>query len=244
VRGCRPTLRRLRAPPHPARERADLSPQSPGQARGGRGKYGAFVLAALLLLASTIQALAAHSSVILVIGDSLTAGYGLPQDEAFPEQLQARLRQNGAEVRVVNGGVSGDTTAGGLVRLDWMLAEKPDYVLLALGANDALRGIPPATVRDNLDKTIRKVKASGAKLLLVGMRAPANWGEGYQTAFDRIFPDLARSDDVPLYPFFLEGVAMDPRLNQADGEHPNARGVAVMVDRLAPVVLRLIGGRS
>ena len=117
-------------------------------------------------------------------------------------------------------------------------------MIVALGANDALRGIDPATVRSNLDKMIRRIDSSGAKMLLLGMLAPPNWGEEYKTAFDRIFPDLARVYGVPLYPFFLEGVAMKPELNQPDGLHPNERGIAVMVDRITPVVARLVWGPS
>jgi acyl-CoA thioesterase I len=187
---------------------------------------------------------AADTPVILDFGDSLTAGYGLAPEQAFPARLEAALRREGIGARVVNGGVSGDTTAGGLARLEWALADKPDLVILALGANDALRGIDPATVRGNLDKMIRKVEAVRAKVLLVGMLAPPNWGEEYKTAFDRIFPELAKIHDVPLYPFFLEGVAMKPEFNQPDGLHPNERGVAVLVERLAPVVARLVGGPS
>lgn len=145
---------------------------------------------------------------------------------------------------MVNAGVSGDTTAGGLARLDGALAGKPDLVILALGENDALRGIDPKTVRANLDAMIGKIQASGAKLLLAGMRAPPNWGEAYQQTFDEAYPELARARGVTLYPFFLEGVAMDPALNQPDGLHPNERGVAALVDRIAPYVARLIGGRS
>ena len=186
----------------------------------------------------------AHIPVILDFGDSLTAGYGLAPEQAFPARLEAVLRRQGIEVRVVNGGVSGDTTAGGLARLDWALADKPDLVILELGANDALRGIDPATVRDNLDKMIGKIEANGAKMLLIGMLAPPNWGTEYENAFNRIFPELAKVHDVPLYPFLLEGVAMKPELNQPDGLHPNERGVAVLVDRLAPVVARLVGSSS
>ena len=182
--------------------------------------------------------------VILDFGDSLTAGYGLPAGQAFPARLEAWLHQQGIEARVVNAGVSGDTTAGGLARLDWALADKPDLVILALGANDALRGIEPSTVRENLDKMIGKIEASGAKVLLLGMLAPPNWGEEYRHAFDQIFPELARIHHLPLYPFFLEGVAMQPELNQPDGLHPNERGVAVLVDRIAPVVARLLASAS
>ncbi len=200
--------------------------------------------AALLGVILAAAPAAARAPVILDFGDSITAGYGLPPNEAFPARLQAWLHQRGIEARVVNAGVSGDTTAGGLARLDWALADKPDLVILALGANDALRGIDPAAVHDNLDKMMQKIEAGGAKLLLLGMLAPPNWGEEYQSAFDRIFPDLARAHHVPLYSFFLEGVAMKPDLNQADGLHPNERGVAVLVDRIAPIVARLVEGAS
>jgi acyl-CoA thioesterase I len=200
--------------------------------------------AAVAHLILAITPAAAHVPVILDFGDSLTAGYGLAPEQAFPPRLQAALHGRGIETRVVNAGVSGDTTAGGLARLDWALADKPDLVILALGANDALRGIDPVTVRSNLDKMIQRINSSGAKLLLVGMLAPPNWGEEYKTAFDRIFPDLARVYGVPLYPFFLEGVAMKPELNQPDGLHPNERGVAVLVDRITPVVASLVGGPS
>ncbi|MGC2203409.1 MAG: arylesterase [Stellaceae bacterium] len=196
------------------------------------------------MLISVAAPVMARVPVILDLGDSLTAGYGLPTGQAFPVQLQAWLHERGIEARVINAGVSGDTTAGGLARLDWALADKPDLVILALGANDALRGIEPAAVRGNLDKIIEKIQASGAKVLLLGMLAPTNWGEEYKQAFDRIFPELAHVHHLPLYPFFLEGVAMKPELNQPDGLHPNEHGVAVLVDRIAPVVAGLIRGAS
>ena len=132
----------------------------------------------------------------------------------------------------------------GLARLDWALAGKPDVVILELGANDALRGIDPATVRANLEAMISRIQASGAKLLVTGMVAPSNWGEDYRRDFDRIYPELAQAHGVALYPFLLDGVAMDARLNQPDGLHPNERGVAVLVDHIAPLVARLIGGPS
>jgi acyl-CoA thioesterase-1 len=204
---------------------------------------GILVTAVLAVAFGGVQA-AGRVPVILDFGDSLTAGYGLPAGQAFPARLQAWLDQQGIATRVVNAGVSGDTTAGGLARLDWALADKPDLVILALGANDALRGIDPSTVRENLDKMIEKIEVSGAKLLLLGMLAPPNWGEDYKHAFDQIFPELARTHHLPLYPFFLEGVAMKPELNQPDGLHPNERGVAVLVDRIAPVVARLLGSAS
>ena len=185
----------------------------------------------------------ARTTEILAFGDSLTAGLGLPASEAFPARLQARLRGEGIDVRVVNAGVSGDTTTDGLARLDWALADRPDLVILALGANDALRGIDPAIVRANLDAMIDKITATGAKMLLLGMLAPSNWGPQYEGEFDRIYPELAKAHDVPLYPFFLDGVAMDPALNQADGLHPNERGVAILVDHIAPLIAKMVGGQ-
>jgi len=195
------------------------------------------------LLAAALPA-SPRNPEILAFGDSLTSGYGLPAEKSFPARLQAKLRADGIDARVVNAGVAGDTTAGGLARLDAALADKPDLVILELGANDALRAIEPAAVRANLEKMIAKVQASGAKLLLAGMKAPPNWGEEYQRDFERIFPELAEAHGVPLYPFFLEGVAMEAQMNQQDGLHPNERGVAAVVDRIAPLVARLIGGKS
>ncbi|HEV2336212.1 MAG TPA: arylesterase [Stellaceae bacterium] len=199
---------------------------------------------ALLVLLFGGTPAAARVPEILAFGDSLTAGFGLPAEASFPSRLGARLKAEGIDAHIVNAGVSGDTTAGGLARLDWALADKPDIVILELGANDALRGIDPKIVRANLDAMIGKIQASGAKLLILGMRAPPNWGEDYQRDFDRVYPELARARRVTLYPFFLEGVAMDPKLNQPDGLHPNEQGVATLVDRIAPYLARLIGGRS
>jgi acyl-CoA thioesterase-1 len=186
-------------------------------------------------------AAATRVAVILVLGDSFTGGLGVPREKAFPAQLEARLLGQGKAVRAVNKGISGDITAGGRARVDRALAdEKPDLVILELGTNDAFRGIQPAFVRANLDAIITKIQASGAKLLLTGVRAPPNWGEEYRIAFDRIYPDLARIRCVPLYPFFLQGVALNRQLIQPDGLHPNERGVAALVDRIAPVVQHLI----
>jgi acyl-CoA thioesterase I len=209
-------------------------------------------LAAVLLLLAALcggiiagsSPAAAQATRILAFGDSLTAGFGLPSEQSFPAQLERRLRADGIDVRVVDAGRSGDTTAGGLARLDWSLADKPDLVILELGANDMLRGIPPAIVRANLDAMIERIKASGAKVLLTGMRALPNWGTIYDKEFDRLYPELARTHGVALYPFFLDGVAMNPELNQPDGLHPNARGVAMIVGRIAPRILDLLGDRS
>jgi acyl-CoA thioesterase-1 len=213
--------------------------------RAAMSRWAAALGGVLLLAAVFGPAVAAdRTPEILAFGDSITAGFGLPQEQAFPARLEARLRDQGIAVHVTNAGNSGDTTADGRTRLDWALADKPDVVILELGANDALRGIDPSTVRANLEAMIGRIQASGAKLLLTGMLAPPNWGEDYRRDFDRIYPELAQAHGVALYPFLLDGVAMDAGLNQPDGRHPNERGVAVLVDHIAPLVARLIGGPS
>ncbi len=181
---------------------------------------------------------------IVAFGDSLTAGYGLPRDQAFPARLAARLKHDGYDIEMQNAGVSGDTSSGGLARLDWTLRDHPDLVLLELGANDALRGTDPKLTRANLDAILARLASRHIKVLLIGMKAPGNWGPAYQKSFDAIYPDLARKYDVALYPFFLDGVALDEKLNQADMLHPNAAGVAVIVGRIAPVVERLLGAKN
>ncbi len=184
-----------------------------------------------------VSALAATAELrIAVLGDSLSAGYRLPVEQAFPQQLEAALRQQGHRVRVLNAGVSGDTTAGGLARLDWVLADRPDLVIVELGANDALRGLDPARARENLDTILTRLKAAGVRPLLAGMRAPRNLGRDYYTKFDRLYPELAQRHAIPLYPFFLDGVAGRPELNQEDGMHPTASGVAVIVKSILPLV--------
>jgi acyl-CoA thioesterase-1 len=203
---------------------------------------GRFVRAIVICLAlAPAAAAAATERTIVALGDSLTAGYGLPQKDAFAARLDAALDAAGIKARVVNAGVSGDTSAGGLARIDWLLAEKPDLVIVELGANDALRGLDPEETRRNLGAIIDRIKQAGARVLLAGMRAPPNMGRDYTAEFDRIFPDLAKQHKVPLYPFFLDGVAADPALNQADGIHPNAKGVAVIVDKILPPLIRALG---
>ena len=197
-----------------------------------------------LLSAAPALAAAAAPTKIVAFGDSLTAGYGLEPSEAFPVRLAARLQKDGYAVTIENAGVSGDTTSGGLARLDWAIGGRPDLVLLELGANDALRGIDPKLTRANLDAMLAKLAREHIKVLLIGMKAPRNWGPDYDEAFDAIYPDLAEKYGVPLYPFFLDGVALDAKLNQGDGLHPNAAGVAVIVAKIAPVVERLIGPRA
>jgi len=177
---------------------------------------------------------AVAAGVIAVLGDSLTAGLGVASDEAFPARLQIRLRREGYDYRVVNAGVSGDTTAGGLRRVDWVLRAKPDVVVVALGANDGLRGQPPAEMRDNLEAIIARLQASGAQVLLAGMRMPPNYGAEYTRDFAAVFPEVARRTGVALMPFLLDGVAADPRLLQPDGLHPSAAGHQIIADRLWP----------
>jgi len=177
---------------------------------------------------------------IVAFGDSLTAGYGLPQSAAFPVQLEKALQKAGFHIRVENAGVSGDTSTGGLQRLDWALANGADLVLLELGANDALRGISPQITRQNLDTIIAKLKQKNIPILLTGMQAPPNMGADYKDEFDRIFPDLAAKYNLAFYPFFLDGVAAIPSLNQDDAIHPNREGVAIIVQKMLPYLADLL----
>lgn len=177
---------------------------------------------------------------IIVLGDSLSAGYQLAQGEGFPERLQAALKDEGLDVEIIGAGVSGDTTSGGLSRLDWSVPEGTDGVILELGANDALRGLPPKTSRENLDKVIVRLKERGIEVLLVGMLAPPNMGEAYEKEFNVIYSELSEKHNLLLYPFFLDGVLTKPELLLSDGIHPNAKGVNVMTYRILPTVVSLI----
>ena len=177
---------------------------------------------------------------IMAFGDSLTSGYGLPPADAFPVKLEAALRARGHAVRVINAGVAGDTTAGGRARLAWMLADKPDAVILELGANDGLRGLDPAETLANLRAIMEQLKAADLPVLLAGMRAPPNLGRDFGAEFDTIFATVALEYDALFYPFFLEGVAARPTLNQNDGIHPNSTGVAIVVERIIPSVEALL----
>ncbi len=177
---------------------------------------------------------------LLAFGDSLVHGYGLSAGATFPEQLEAALRERGFAVEVINGGNSGDTTAAGRARLAWSLSPLPDVALVELGANDGLRGLEPAATYDNLDAILRHLAAEGVPALLAGMRAPRNLGADYTAEFDAVFPRLVTAHEVGYYPFFLDGVARRPELNQADGIHPNKAGVAVIVERILPSIIRLI----
>ena len=212
-------------------------------AAGGAPRYGAAraafnALAALCALCACGSAVAAAAEAprIAILGDSIAAGYGLAAEDAFPARLEAALRALGVAAEVSNAGVSGDTTAGGLARVDWLLADSPGAVVVALGGNDALRGLAPEAVEANLAAIVEKLRAGGARVMLAGMLAPRNLGEAYAREFDAVFPRVARRYGAAFYPFLLDGVAADPALNQPDGIHPNAAGAALIAERMAPVV--------
>lgn len=177
---------------------------------------------------------------IAFLGDSLTAGFGLDEDQAFPALIAAALSAEGRQVRVVNAGISGDTTAGGLARLDWLLRNRPDILVVSLGANDGLRGLPLASSEQNLRAIVEKGKAAGARILLVGMMIPPNYGPEYTSQFAEIYPRIAAEQQVPLVPFLLEGVAGVRQLNQADGIHPTAEGQKILAQTLLGPVRSLL----
>jgi acyl-CoA thioesterase-1 len=197
-------------------------------------------LALLPALAPSPATAADREVRIVALGDSLTAGLGLAKQDAFPAKLEKALRQKGIAVTIENAGVSGDTTSGGLARLDWSVPEGTDAVILELGANDALRGLDPKGVRTALETMAKRLKARGIAVLLAGMYAPRNLGPDYAKAFDPIYPDLAAAYDLVLYPFFLDGIAGERSLNQPDGLHPTAAGVDAIVARILPKVEELI----
>mgnify|MGYP002624903916 CR=1 FL=1 len=173
---------------------------------------------------------------VVFLGDSLTAGLGLPEEAAFPALVEHRLREEGLPVRVVNAGVSGDTSAGGLNRLDWLLRQRPDILFVSLGANDGLRGLEPEMTERNLRQIVERGRAAGVEVILAGMRLPPNYGAAYVDSFEEIFPRLARELDVAWVPFLLEGVAGRRRLNLPDGIHPNAEGHEIIAEVVLPVV--------
>jgi len=181
---------------------------------------------------------------MVVLGDSLSAGLGLSASAAFPARLKRSLEANGIVVDMINAGVSGDTASGGRDRLDWSIPEGTDAVIVELGANDALRGVDPSVTRAALTDILARLKARGIAVLLCGIVAPPNYGSDYSARFNAIYPDLAKSFGVPLYPFFLEGVATQARLNQADGLHPTAEGVDVIVQNILPTVQAFLGAIS
>lgn len=202
----------------------------------------------LLMLASIFlfAPLAAQAETISLVGfgDSLMAGYQLPPEDAFPARLEKALRDKGLDVTIANAGVSGDTTSGGLARIDWSVPDGTKGVILELGANDALRGIPPEDSRKNLDAMLTKLKARNIPVLLVGIFAPPNMGEDYAARFNPIYPELAKTYGLELYPFFLDGVIDDAALKLDDGMHPNGQGIGVMVEKFLPVAERFIGRLS
>lgn len=199
---------------------------------------------ALMAIFLTSGALAQQAAPlrIVALGDSLTAGYGLQGGQDFATQLQTALMAQKLNVKVENASVSGDTTAGGLARIDWAIgnAPKPDLVIVALGGNDLLRAVPPATAKSNLQAILQKLKSRDIPALLVGMRAPGNLGPVYQKQFDAIYPDLAREFNVPLYPFFLDGIAMNAKYNLPDGIHPTAEGIQIIVGKMLPTVMKAL----
>jgi acyl-CoA thioesterase-1 len=198
---------------------------------------GALKVALVLAIMQGASAAAANDSCrVAVLGDSLAAAYGLAVDEGFPAQLERRLGAEGYDCVVLDAGVGGDTTAGGLARLDWALADRPSHVIVELGGNDGLRALPPEQMEQNLDAIVGRIRKEGVAVLLAGMLAPPNLGRTYGEDFEAVFARVAERHEVPLYPFFLEGVAGDPDLNQPDGIHPTAEGIAVIVERILPTV--------
>jgi len=209
-------------------------------------RFGRLMLVALVALgalssvANGQQSTDARPTKLVAFGDSLIAGLGLPAASSFPAKLEAALRAKGYKVDVVNAGVSGDTVADGLARLDWSIPRDADAVIIELGANDALRGLDPKAARAGLDEIVKRLRQRDVAVMLAGMYAPRNLGPDYSAQFDPIYPDLAKAYDLPLYPFFLDGVATDPKLNQADGLHPTAAGVDIIVARILPTVEALL----
>ena len=180
---------------------------------------------------------------VVFLGDSLTAGYGLAPDRAFPAVIERLLRDEGLPVRVVNAGVSGDTSAGGRARLPWLLKQRPDVLVVALGGNDGLRGLPPSSTRENLERIVENAQAEGVSVLLLGLRMPPNFGPDFTAEFERLYGEVADEHDVPLVPFMLEGVAGDPELNQGDGIHPTAEGQRRVAENVLPALRELLEAR-
>ncbi|HWM94416.1 MAG TPA: arylesterase [Thermoanaerobaculia bacterium] len=181
---------------------------------------------------------------VVFLGDSLTAGYGLEAEQAYPDLVEERLEEKGIAVRTLNAGVSGDTTAGGLARLDWLLSQEPDVVVVGLGGNDGLRGLPVEQADRNLREIVRRAKAAGARVLLLGMQIPPNYGPEYTKAFSGMYPRIAKEMDIPLVPFALEGVGGVAELNQEDGIHPTAEGQEIVADLVAPYVAEVLKERA
>jgi acyl-CoA thioesterase-1 len=202
--------------------------------------YVAILAALLASLWFGASPVVAQTIKIVALGDSLTAGFGLTASEAFPAQLEAALKKRGHDVTIVNAGVSGDTSAGGLARIDWSIPDGTDAVILVLGANDMLRGLDPAQTRKALDEAVRRLRGRKIEVLIGGMRAAPNLGADYAAKFDSLYPELAKEHDALIYTFFLDGVAGQRELNLGDGIHPTAKGVSVVVERIIPSVESLI----
>ncbi len=198
------------------------------------------IVLALGLLSAPLAPARSDERVVVALGDSLTAGLGVAAEEAWPALVDARLRREGYPYRVVNAGVSGDTTAGGLRRVDWVLRNRPEVAVVALGANDGLRGLAPDAMEANLLGIVERLRAVGVRVLVAGMEVPPNYGAAYARAFRGVFPDVARRTGAALMPFLLDGVAADPRLNQADGIHPNAAGHRAIAERVWPHLVGLL----
>lgn len=198
--------------------------------------------AAIVVAAALLSPAAAADKPIRIVafGDSLTAGYQLPMSAAFPAQLEKALKAKGLAVEIANAGVSGDTASGGLSRLDWSVPDGTDAVIVELGANDMLRGVDPKVTRAALEQIVTRLKQRGIEVLLAGMRAVSNYGEDYTKQFNAIYPELATTHNLVFYPFFLDGIAADAKLNQRDGLHPTEAGVETIVTRITPKVEELI----
>lgn len=235
--------------PRPPRRKTDrMSPPSPhAPSEPSRRHALALTAAAAAVLLTGISAPARRAEAaetrpirLVALGDSLTAGYRLPKGKGFAPRLEAALKAAGHHVEVIDAGVSGDTTDQGLARLDWSVPADADAVIVELGANDALRGLPPAIARRNLDEIVGTLRKRGVAVLVAGMLAPRNLGEAYAAEFDRIFPEVAAAHGSLLYPFFLDGVALEPRLLLDDGLHPDQAGVEEIVRRILPSVVELL----
>jgi acyl-CoA thioesterase-1 len=232
----------------PARNAPALFPPERCRAYGSRRSFLQLALAALLLGTAAAAPSAGGKTTlkIIALGDSLTAGFGLPLEAAFPAVLERKLKGEGYDVSIANAGVSGDTASGGLARLDWAIGQDADGVILELGANDMLRGADPEITKAALDSVLAKLKERGIKALIAGMNATPSYGREYKARFDAIYPALARKYAAPLYPFFLEGVAGDASLTLGDGLHPNAAGVERIVNGILPLArafLESLGAR-
>lgn len=224
--------------------RCNPAPRSYGKPAPKVKRLAGALVAVVAWLGIALMAGAANAAErpikIVALGDSLMAGYQLSGPDAFPAQLERALKAKGLAVEVVNAGVSGDTSTGGLARLDWSVPDGTDAVILGLGANDMLRGLDPKVTRKALEDIVARLKARRIEILLCGMLAPPNLGAEYARGFDAIYPELAAANDLLFYPFFLDGVATNAKLNQRDGMHPNAAGVAAMVERIMPKVVELL----